>query len=154
MLTKLLLIFALVLSIKSEFDSLCKDYIPIKKDSESENKIKPNSIAKNGFALSKDFCKTRTTNEDKKGDKCCYIEVIVPQNDTNIRARGCVTVPRIGFLDIKKFKEDLSTGTKYLEANYKEEKLDVFKGAEIKKIVCSKSSYLKVGLLFLSVFLF
>ena len=153
MLTKLLLIFALVLSIKSEFDLECKDYIPIEKD--SENKIKPNSIAKNGFALSKDFCKTRTiNNEDKEGDKCCYIEVIVPQNDTNIRARGCVTVPRIGFLDIKKFKEDLSTGTKYLEANYKDEKLDVFKGAEIKKIVCSKSSYLKVGLLFLSVFLF
>ena len=116
--------------------SICNFNFPLKNDKAISD------VAKYGWALSKDFCKTRITKDDNA--VCCYIEI---KWSSNFRARGCIEVPQVDYWNIKEFMSELQSGSYY---NYKVyEKYELLKGANIKHIECQNGSFLRIGLLFL-----
>ena len=131
----LVILFSFVALQNYENKANCMDNFPLDKEGIDD-------VAKYGWALSKDFCKTRIT--DDNAAVCCYIEI---KMSSNFRARGCIEVPQVDYWNIKEFMSELQSGSYY---NYKAyEKYELLKGANIKHIECQKGSFLRIGLLFL-----
>ena len=134
----LVILFSFVALQDYENQEYCIDNFPL--DKEKSNGI--GDVAKYGWALSKDFCKTRRITKDNA--VCCYIEI---KMSSNFRARGCIEVPQVDYWNIKEFMSELQSGSYY---NYKVyEKYELLKGANIKHIECQNGSFLRIGLLFL-----